>query len=185
MKAGIPSICLERDIMAPNWTTFIRCDNRKIGRQAGQFVVDYLTRKYGAAKGKIVEIEGMKGCEGAINRHGGFWDIVGKHPDIKCVHTATANWFQPEALDRMTEALNACPEIDVVYGQNDPMAYGAYLAAKEKGREKEMIFIGIDGLADEGQKYVKEGIFAVSFAGASALRDGARMVFSAESNVAP
>jgi len=48
----------------------------------------------------------------------------------------------------------------VVYGHNDPMAYGAYLAAKEKGRGKDMIFIGVDGLEHEGQKYVKEGILA-------------------------
>lgn len=163
VKAGIPTICLERDLVEPNWTTYIRSDNRKIGQQAGQYVVDFLTKKNGAPKGNVVEIQGMKGVEGALNRHAGFWDIVSKYPDIKLVHDATANWFQPEAIDRMTEALNAVPEIDVVYAHNDPMAYGAYLAAKEKGREKEMIFIGIDGLVDEGQKYVKEGILAVTF----------------------
>ncbi|GAK54443.1 periplasmic binding protein/LacI transcriptional regulator [Candidatus Moduliflexus flocculans] len=163
VKAGIPTICLERDLVEPNWTTYIRSDNRKIGQQAGQYVVDFLTQKNGAPKGNVVEIQGMKGVEGALNRHAGFWDIVSKYPDIKLVHDATANWFQPEAIDRMTEALNAVPEIDVVYAHNDPMAYGAYLAAKEKGREKEMIFIGIDGLVDEGQKYVKEGILAVTF----------------------
>ncbi len=160
IKAGIPTICLERDLLEPNWTTFIRSDNRKIGQMAGQFVVDFLTKKNGAPKGSIVELEGMKGVEGALNRHAGFWDIVSKYPDIKAVHTATANWFQPEAVDRMTEALNAVDKIDVVYGHNDPMAYGAYLAAKEKGREKEMIFLGIDGLEHEGIKYVKEGILA-------------------------
>ncbi|PID57778.1 sugar ABC transporter substrate-binding protein [candidate division KSB3 bacterium] len=160
IDAGIPTICLERDIIEPNWTTYIRSDNRKIGQVAGQFAVDYLTEKYGEPKGSIVEIEGMKGVEGALNRHAGFWDVVAKYPNIKAVHTATANWFQPEAVDRMTEALNAVEKIDIVYGHNDPMAYGAYLAAKEKGREKEMIFIGVDGLKDEGQKYVKEGILA-------------------------
>ena len=160
IEAGIPTICLERDIIEPNWTTFIRSDNRKIGQMAGQFAVDYLTKKYGEPKGSIVEMEGMKGVEGALNRHAGFWDVVSKYPNIVAVHTATANWFQPEAVDRMTEALNAVEDIDVVYGHNDPMAYGAYLAAKEKGREKDMIFIGVDGLEDEGQKYVKEGILA-------------------------
>jgi ribose transport system substrate-binding protein len=160
IKADIPTICLERDIIEPNWTTYIRSDNRKIGQMAGQFVVDYLTQKYGEPKGNVVEIEGMKGVEAALNRHDGFWDIVSKYPNIVAAHTATANWFQPEAVDRMTEALNAVEKIDVAYGHNDPMAYGAYLAAREKGREKDMIFIGIDGLEHEGQKYVKEGILA-------------------------
>ena len=43
------------------------------------------------------------------------------------------------------------------------MAYGAYLVVKEKGREKEMTFIGIDGLPNEGAQYVKDGILSVSF----------------------
>ncbi|MDE0839093.1 MAG: substrate-binding domain-containing protein [Kiritimatiellae bacterium] len=166
MTAGIKVICLERDIVEPNFTTFIRCDNRAIGRMAGQWIVDYLTKKNGSPKGTIVELLGSQGVEGAINRHGGAHDVLDKHPEIKVVHSAVANWFQPEAMDRMTEALtaNGPGTIDVVYGHNDPMAYGAYLAAKEKGRETEMAFVGVDGLPEEGAKYVKDGILGVTFA---------------------
>ena len=32
IKAGIPTICLERDILEPNYTTYIRSDNFKIGQ---------------------------------------------------------------------------------------------------------------------------------------------------------
>ena len=38
------------------------------------------------------------------------------------------------------------------------MAYGAYLAAKEKSRAKDIAFIGVDGLASEGAKYVQDGV---------------------------
>jgi ribose transport system substrate-binding protein len=165
MAAGIPVVCLERDIVEPNYTTYIRCDNRKIGRMAGQWIVDYLTEKNGKPAGNLVELQGSQGVEGAINRHGGAHDVLGKYPEIKVVHDAVANWFQPEAMDRMTEALNANPDggIDVVYGHNDPMAYGAYLAAKEKGREAEMKFVGVDGLPHEGVQYVNDGILSVTF----------------------
>ena len=44
MKSGIPTICLERDIVEPNYTTYIRCDNEVIGKMAGQFIVDHLTK---------------------------------------------------------------------------------------------------------------------------------------------
>jgi ribose transport system substrate-binding protein len=76
-----------------------------------------------------------------------------------------ANWLQSNAKDRMTEILSAVPQIDVVYGHNDPMAVGAYLAAKDKGREKEMIFVGVDGLSGEsgGLEKVKDGILAATF----------------------
>lgn len=164
VAAGIPTICLERDILEPNYTTFIRSDNFKIGRLAGQWIVDHLTKKHGEPKGNMVELHGSKGVEGAINRHGGAHDVLKNYPDIKVIHDATANWLQPEAMDRMTEALNANPSgIDVVYAHNDPMAYGAYLSAKEKGREKEMVFVGVDGLTHEGVKYVHEGVLGVTF----------------------
>ena len=56
-------------------------------------------------------------------------------------------------------------KVDVVYAHNDPMAVGAYLAAKELGREKEMIFVGVDGLGGPsgGIKKVMDGILAVTF----------------------
>src|SRR5579871_637336 len=54
MSAGIRTICLERDILQPNYTTYIHSDNVAIGRQAGQFIVDHLTRKYGKPKGRVV-----------------------------------------------------------------------------------------------------------------------------------
>jgi ribose transport system substrate-binding protein len=61
--------------------------------------------------------------------------------------------------------LRAQAKIDVVYGHNDPMAIGAYLAAKELGREKDMIFVGVDGLGGPagGIKKVMDGVLAATF----------------------
>lgn len=165
MAAGIPTICLERDIAEPHYTTWIRADNRDIGRLAGEFIVARLTEKYGEPRGRIVELAGLKGVEAEINRKGGAHEVWAKHPKIEVVTEAVANWLQSTAKDRMTEILSAAPAIDVVYGRNDPMAMGAYLAAREKGREKEMIFVGIDGLPGDagGLRKVEEGLLAATF----------------------
>lgn len=163
VEAGIPTICLERDIAQPNYTTFVSCNNLEIGRLAGQFIVDYLTTKNGAPRGKLVELTGMQGVQAAKDRHDGASEVLQKYPEIEVVHQATGNWFQAEAMARMEEALAANSEIDVVYAHNDPMAYGAYLAAKEQGREKDIAFVGVDGLPNEGQKYVEDGILAATF----------------------
>ena len=170
VKAGISVICLERDIVDPNnYTTYIKCDNRKIGQLAGQFIVDHLTAKHGEPKGRIVDLQGLLGVEGEENRREGAKDVYGKHPGITVVHAAVADWLQDKGRQRMEEALSANPVdqggIDVVYGHNDPMAIGAYLAAKEAGRDKEMVFIGVDGLGGPGggiQK-VADGVLAVTF----------------------
>ena len=165
MEAKIPVICLERDILQPNYTSYVHSDNTAIGRQAGQFIVDYLTKKNGTPKGNVVAMRGLLGVEGEINRDRGAKEILDRYPEIKIVADPVADWIQAKAKDRMTEVLRAQPKIDVVYGHNDPMAVGAYLAAKELGREKEMIFVGVDGLGGPagGIQKVKDGILAATF----------------------
>ena len=165
VEAKIPVICLERDILQPNYTSYVHSDNVAIGRLAGQFIVDQLTKKYGKPAGNVVAMRGLLGVEGEINRDRGAREVLDKYPAIRIVADPVADWIQAKAKDRMTEVLRAQPKIDVVYGHNDPMAIGAYLAAKELGREKEMIFVGVDGLGGPagGIRKVMDGILAATF----------------------
>ena len=165
VEAGIPTICLERDILKPNYTSYIRIDNRAIGRMAGAFIVEALKRKYGTPRGKVVIIRGLLGVEAQINRDGGAREVFKKYPGINIVADPVADWIQARAKDRMTEVLRSQPTIDVVYAHNDPMAIGASLAAKELGRDKEMIFVGVDGLGGPagGIRKVMDGMLAATF----------------------
>jgi ribose transport system substrate-binding protein len=165
VDAKIPVICLERDIVQPNYTSYVHSDNVAIGRMAGQYIVDHLKKKNGAPKGNVVAMRGLLGVEGEINRDRGAKEVFDRYPDVKIVADPVADWIQAKAKDRMTEVLRAQPKIDVVYGHNDPMAVGAYLAAKELGREKEMIFVGVDGLGGEagGIRKVMDGVLAATF----------------------
>jgi ribose transport system substrate-binding protein len=161
----IPIICLERDILRPYYTTYVHSDNVAIGRLAGEFIKDYLARKYREPRGNVVEIRGLLGVEGAVSRHQGAEEVLSRYPAIKVVANPVADWIQARAKDRMTEVLRAQPVIDVVYAHNDPMAVGAYLAAKELDREKQMIFLGVDGLGGPagGIKKVMDGVLAATF----------------------
>ena len=165
MEAKIPTICLERDILQPNYTSYVHSDNMEIGRLAGQYIVDQLRKKYGKAEGNVVQLRGLLGVEGEIKRDSGAKEIFQKYPGIKIVAEPVADWIQAKAKDRMTEVLRSQAGIDIVYGHNDPMAVGAYLAAKELNREKEMIFVGVDGLGGPagGIKKVTDGILGATF----------------------
>jgi ribose transport system substrate-binding protein len=165
MDAGIAVMCLERDILRPNYRSYIHSDNVAIGRLAGQFIADQLKKKYGEPKGNVVAMRGLLGVEGEINRDRGAKEVFDKYPGIHIVADPVADWIQAKAKDRMTEVLRAQPHIDVVYGHNDPMAVGAYLAAKELGREQEMIFVGVDGLGGPagGIRKVMDGVLAATF----------------------
>ena len=84
--------------------------------------------------------------------------------DLQVVFEADMQWLEPNARQEMQSALTTQKQIDLVYAHNDPGAHGAYLAAKEAGREKEIKFVGIDALGHEGVRYVKQGILDATFA---------------------
>ena len=159
-ESGVPVIVLDRQIEGETFTTFIGADNREIGKAAGEEVAAMLK-----GKGAVVEIKGLPGSTPARDRSEGFRDAIAEYPGIRIVHDPVANWLREEAMSQMEAALSANAHIDVVYAHNDPMAMGAYLAAKAKGREKEMKFVGIDALPgiDGGRQAVADGKLAATF----------------------
>jgi ribose transport system substrate-binding protein len=96
------------------------------------------------------------------DRHSGFRDGI-KGSGTEVIFEADMRWLEPDARREMESALARFKEIDLVYGHNDPGAHGAYLAALTAGRDKEIIFVGIDALPHEGQVYVRQGILEASF----------------------
>lgn len=162
-EAGIKVICLERDLVEPVYDVFVGADNVKIGEMAGQFVKEYLEAKKVEAP-VVVEIKGLIGTKPQEERHSGARKFIDTVPNVKVIEEV-GNWLQDEGRKRMETLLQANPKIYVVYGHNDPMAIGAYIAARDAGREKEMIFVGVDGLggADGGIKKVMDGVLACTF----------------------
>lgn len=156
-RKGIPVIVLDRRVLGDQYTCFIGADNKKIGRAAGTWIVEKL-----GGKGRVVELKGLMTSTPGQDRHTGFRDGI-KGSDIEVIFEADMKWLEPEARKEMESALARFEKIDLVYAHNDPGAHGAYLAAKAAGREKDVILVGIDALAQEGQIYVKKGILSASF----------------------
>jgi ribose transport system substrate-binding protein len=158
--ARVPVVVLDREIEGDSYTTFIGANNREIGKAAGEYAAQLL-----GGRGDVVEIKGLPGSTPARDRSDGFREAVARFPGIRIVHDPVANWLREEAMTQMEAALSAHAKIDLVYAHNDPMAVGAYLAAKAKGREKQMKFIGIDGLPglDGGKQAVADEKLAATF----------------------
>ncbi len=156
-KAGTPVIVLDRAVLGNDFTTFIGADNKLIGKAAGEWV-----KKRLEGRGKIVELKGLMTSIPGQDRHQGFREGL-SGSDIEVIFEADMQWLEPNARKEMESALSRFPEINLVYGHNDPAAHGAWLAAKAAGREKDILFVGIDGLPQEGQMYVKQGILSVCF----------------------
>ncbi|MGH7953507.1 MAG: substrate-binding domain-containing protein [Limisphaerales bacterium] len=157
MAAGIPVIVLDRKLLGDKYTCFIGADNKKIGKAAGQWIVKTL-----GGKGNVVELMGLQTSTPGQDRHSGFLEgIAGSN--IKIIFSADMQWLEPNSRDEMESALSRFDKIDLVFAHNDDGAHGAYLAAKAAGREKQMKFVGIDALPQEGIAYVKQGILDATF----------------------
>lgn len=156
-RKGIPVIVLDRSVLGAEFTTFIGADNKKIGRAAGQWAGARFSK--GA---RVVELKGLMTSTPGQDRHSGFLEGI-KGTGLEVIFDADMKWLEPNARKEMESALAVHKKIDLVYAHNDPGGHGAYLAAKAVGRDREMLFVGIDGLAQEGQVYVRQGILAASF----------------------
>ncbi len=159
-RHGIPVIVLDREVQGDQFTTFIGADNVKIGREAGRWIRETL-----GGQGAIVELKGLMTSTPGQDRHSGFLEglELDTHPGLKIVFTGEMEWLEPNARREMESALATNPKIDLVYAHNDPGAHGAWLAARAAGRDREMRFVGIDALPQEGQQYVKQGILDATF----------------------
>jgi len=180
IDAKIPVIILDRNVNTDRYASFIGGDNVLIGRAAGEHAVKLLGGP-GKAQGNVVEIWGNPGTQPAHDRHNGFHEFTDKESGIKnLLEQQSADWKQDQAYNVMATALRNHEKIDLVYGHNDPMAYGAYLAAKDAGREKEIKFLGIDALPNEGVRWVYNGELAATFLyatpGAEGLRQAVKLL---------
>ena len=144
-QKGIPVILVDRKILSDKYTAYISADNYEIGRAVGNYMASTLK-----GKGNVVELTGLSGSTPAMERHQGFMAAISKFPDIKLIDKADAAWEREPAEVAMDSILRCHPKIDAVYAHNDRIAPGAYQAARKAGREKEMIFVGIDALPGKG-----------------------------------
>ncbi|TGY38826.1 response regulator [Bacteroides caecimuris] len=144
-QKGIPVILVDRKILSDKYTAYISADNYEIGRAVGNYIASTLK-----GKGNVVELTGLGGSTPAMERHQGFMAAISNFPDIKLIDKADAAWEREPAEVAMDSILRRHPKIDAVYAHNDRIAPGAYQAARKAGREKEMIFVGIDALPGKG-----------------------------------
>ena len=162
-SANIPVFVLDRDVANDRYVQYIGGDNREIGRAAGRRAIELLGGT-GNAKGNVIEIWGGMASTPANNRHEGFIEMISKEPGITIINSPKdGDWKQDLSYEIMADELESHAQIDLVYAHNDPMAYGAYLAAQDVNREANIFFLGIDGIPEEGVKWVHDGILNATF----------------------
>ena len=165
--ACVPVIVLDRNLVDPNYSMFIGADNVAIGQAAGKYAADWCAAN-GRDACKIAEIRGLEGAPPAKDRGDGFRLGLadGGLSDANIVFSQNADWLREKAVPAAAAAFQANPDVDVLYGHNDPMAEGAFIAAGDAGIDpSKVLFIGIDALPtpDGGIMSVLDGRLGVTF----------------------
>lgn len=129
-------------------------DNYTQGLICGEMMNEKL-----GGEGKVVIITGAAGQEAAINRPGGFKDkLTELGSNIEVLAEQNADWDKAKATALMADWITRYgDEIDGVYGADDTLAVGAWIALQEAGYQKgDLILIGMGG-SKEGLAAVKDG----------------------------
>lgn len=157
---NIPVIVLDRAVEGYDYTLYIGPDNNMIGKQAGAHVAELLKN----TGGNVLEIQGLSGSPPVLSRSEGFRDSIKKTQNINIVGSIYGDWQSDLAEDKLNMLRKSLPNIDVIFAQNDHMAYGAYKAMTANGI-KNIKYVGIDGLEGEngGIDLVKKGVLESTF----------------------
>ncbi|MBP5278220.1 MAG: substrate-binding domain-containing protein [Prevotella sp.] len=153
---GLPVIVFDRKTSSEKFTAYIGADNYEMGKLMGEYIAAQLQ-----GKGKVLEIQGLKGSSPAMERHDGFVDALKAHPAITLVASLQGDWTEESAMQAVKDYDGDLSGIDFVFGQNDRMAVGARKALNNTHTR----YCGIDALPgkDNGVDYVQRGILDASY----------------------
>lgn len=143
--AGIPVIACDRGSNGGKLLTTVASNNVKAGKMAADFMKQKLN-----SGAKIAELEGTPGADAAIQRGNGFNKNIKGH--LKLVTKQSADFDRAKGMSTMENILQAHPNINGVFSQNDEMALGAIKSINNPN----LIVVSIDG-EPQGLKAVKQG----------------------------
>ena len=136
-------------------TSAIFCDERKVGRMAGEFIVQSVRQKMAEegrpeAIGRVVNFTGPDDSPASAQRKEGFAEAFAQEPGILIVHQAPVGLLGEGMPDRIAEALNLQKNFDVVFAHNDIMARAAATALVKAGQRNNVLVMGVDGAPGKG-----------------------------------
>jgi|GEM_PF-1596064 len=192
---SIPVLILGASADQLKGTANLPIDHRSIGEMAANFVVERLKVRAEMQgdtelKGRIIELTGTEDLTTAAGRlrSEGFWSVVDQNPGVRVVHQAPGLWKPLPGGARVLEAIEIQEDTDVIFAHNDAMAYGAYIALRNRGKESAFLIVGVDGVGgpEGGISKVREQMLAATIAVPTLAREAADVILAlVEGNSVP
>ncbi|MCB2409757.1 substrate-binding domain-containing protein [Hymenobacter lucidus] len=155
---GIPVVLLDRRTASQQYTAYVGGDNLEVGQTAARYAARLLNHH-----GNIIEVLGTPGSSATSDRHQGFAQGLTANPGLRVVSQVTGDWTEKK-LPALKAALQAHPEVSLIFSHNDGMGRGAAEACQELGVAGRVKIIGVDALAgkNEGLDLVQRGLLTAS-----------------------
>ncbi len=119
----------------------------------GTYAAQYLEGR----SGKVLVLEGLSGSQPNILRVKGFKENLSD--SMKIIASQPADWDRLKASNITNAILSAHPDLLAIFAANDMMALGAVETLRAVER-KDIIVIGIDGVADAVQSIERDDLTA-------------------------
>ncbi|MGI5139844.1 MULTISPECIES: ABC transporter permease/substrate-binding protein [unclassified Streptomyces] len=156
-KAGIPVVGVDRAVNKANTAALVASDNIEGGKLAAKALAEKL-----GGQGKIIILQGQAGTSASRERGAGFAEGLKAYPGIQVLAKQPADFDRTKGLDVMANLLQAHPDVQGVFAENDEMALGAIKALGSKAGTSVQV-VGFDGEPD-GLAAVKAGTLYASVA---------------------
>ena len=163
-EKNIPIVFFDRTTAMKDYTAYIGGDNIEAGRKMAEYAA-MLCRDSVRTEGRqpiVLEMTGPLEISPAAQRHKGFSEAISRYSYID-YHHVPSKWSYDDCKRIMQEWLKEGKTVDVVFCHSDLAAIGAYEAAKKFHKERDIHFIGIDGLPGEGIDAVQKGQLSASY----------------------
>lgn len=155
-SAGIPVIMVDRATDAGEYVTLVASDNVAGGEMAAQYIVDQV-----GENASTLQLEGVPGASATNERGEGFTNVA--ETSLNVLDSQSANFDRAEGLTVMENMLQANPDVEAVFAQNDEMALGAIEAIQGAGLSNQITVVSFDG-TEGGIKAVEDGSLAATIA---------------------
>lgn len=178
---SIPVIVMDRVVEGYDYSLFIGPDNRSIGKQAGESVLDMLDGKSGG----VLEICGSASSQMSAERSEGFQAFLSQSKNIGIRKISIENESRDTTEDYLLQNRDQLSGIRIIFAHNDYMALGACRAIEKLGL-KNVRIIGVDGFTGEndGIGLVKKGMIDETITCPTGGREAIRFSLDILQNVA-
>jgi signal transduction histidine kinase/ActR/RegA family two-component response regulator len=157
---GIPVVVIDRKTSSDLYTSFIGIDKYELGKTGGTYIAHLFKDPT-----QVVEVIGLRGSTPSRDRQLGFEEGIRLNPQIRIKARLYGNWLEDKSSQEFLKVKDQLSPGDVVFAQNDPMAFGAYKVYRQLGMEKSARFFGVDGLPGPGGgiQFVSDRILQATF----------------------